>query len=71
MEASKQKPTLKISDKVKVSKYKRKIFDKGYNPNWTEELFTTDKVIYTNPITYKIKDLNDEDNQGSFMNPNY
>ena len=40
---------------------KKKTFDKGYTPNWTEEIFTIDKTQYTNPITYKIKDLNNEE----------
>ena len=42
------------------------MFDKGYEPNWSEELFTVDKIQYINPITYKLKDLNDEDIKGSF-----
>ena len=66
MEISKQKPKFKIGDKVRISKYKRNVFDKGYTPNWTEEVFTIDKIQYTNPITYKIKDLNDETIEGSF-----
>ena len=66
METSKQKPKFKTGDKVRISKYKRKVFDKGYTPNWTEEVFTVDKIQYTNPITYKLKDLNDEEIQGSF-----
>ena len=27
------KPKFKIGDKVRISKYKRKVFDKGYTPN--------------------------------------
>ncbi|KAL9955926.1 hypothetical protein ACROYT_G037329 [Oculina patagonica] len=69
METSKQKPKFKIGDKVRISKYKRNIFDKGYTPNWTEEIFTIDKIQYTNPITYKLKDLRDEEIQGSFYEP--
>ena len=56
----------KVGDKVRISKYKRKLFDKGYTPNWTEEVFIIDKIQYTNPITYKLKDLNNEEIQGSF-----
>ena len=63
------KPKFKVGDRVRISKYKRKTFDKGYTPNWTEEIFTIDKVQYTNPITYKIKDLNNEEIQGSFYEP--
>ena len=39
------------------------------HPNWTEELFTIDEIQYTNPITYKLKDLRGEDIQGSFYEP--
>ena len=45
------------------------MFDKGYTPNWSEEIFTVDKIQYTNPITYKIKDLNNEEIKGSFYEP--
>ena len=60
MEQISSKPKFKIGDKIRISKYKRKIFNKGYTPNWTEEIFVINEVKYTNPITYKIKDLNDE-----------
>ena len=33
------KPKFKVGDRVRISKYKRKTFDKGYTPNWTEEIF--------------------------------
>ena len=59
-------PKFKVGNKVRISKYKRKVFDKGYTPNWTEEVFIIDKIQYTNPITYKLKDLNNEEIQGSF-----
>ena len=62
METSKQKPKFN-------NKYKRNVFDKGYTPNWTEEVFTVDKIQYTNPITYRIKDLNDETIERSFYEP--
>ena len=66
MEQLSSKPKFKIGDKVRISKYKRQTFDNGYIPNWTEEVFIIDKIQYTNPITYKQKDLNDEEMQGSF-----
>ena len=71
MEPSSAKPKFKAGDKVRISKYKRNVFDKGYPPNWTEEVFTVDKIQYTNPITYKLKDLRGEDIQGVSMNLNY
>lgn len=46
------KPKFKIGDKVRKSKYKRKVFDKGYTPISTEEVFLIDKIQYTNPIPY-------------------
>ena len=61
MDILSSKPKFKIGDKVRISKYKRKVFDKGYTPNWSEEIFIVDKIQYTNPITYKIKDLNNEE----------
>ena len=69
MEPLSAKPKFKVGDKVRISKYKRNVFDKGYIPNWTEEVFTINKIQYTNPITYKIKDLRGEDIQGSFYEP--
>ena len=38
-------------DKVRISKYKRH-FEKGYTRNWTEEIFTIDKINMTNHVTY-------------------
>ena len=42
------KPKFNIGDKVRISKYKRRVFDKGYTPNWTEEIFLIDKILSTN-----------------------
>jgi hypothetical protein len=42
------------------------VFRKGYLPRWTEELFTVSAIQYTDPITYKIKDLNGEEIKGTF-----
>ena len=44
-----KRPKFKIGDKVRVSKFKN-VFEKGYTPNWTTEIFTVDRVISTNPI---------------------
>ena len=63
------KPKFKVGDKVWISKYKRKVFDKGYTMNWTEEIFLVDKIQSTNPITYRLTDLNNEEIQGSFYEP--
>ena len=63
------KPKFKVGDKVRISKYKRKVFDKGYTPNWTEEIFLIYKIQSTNPITYRLKDLSNEEIHGSFYEP--
>ena len=60
------KPKFKVGDTVRISKYKRKTFDKSYTPNWTEEIFVVTKILNTNPYTYKIQDLNGETITGSF-----
>lgn len=54
----------KVGDYVRISKY-RQLFDKAYKPNWTTEIFKVRKVLYnTNPITYLLSDLQNEDIKG-------
>ena len=60
------KPKFATRDKVRISKYKRAVFDKGYTPNWSEEMFVVNRVIPTRPITYSIVDLMGEAIEGSF-----
>ena len=55
----------KTGDKVRILK-KKGLFEKCFTPNWTEEVFTVSKIQRTNPVTYKITDLNDEEIQGTF-----
>ena len=55
----------KVGDRVRISKFKN-IFAKGYNPNWSTEIFIVDKINDTVPYTYNLKDLNDEEIIGSF-----
>ena len=64
MEQLSSKPRFKIGDKVRISKYKRKVFDKD-----THLIGQVDKIQSTNPITYRLKDLNNEEIQGSFYEP--
>ena len=58
-------PKFKIGDIVRLSKYK-KIFAKGYVPNWSEEVFVVKKVKNIVPWTYVISDLNGEEIAGTF-----
>ena len=46
MESLKTKPKFNGGDHVRISKYKRKTFDKGYTANWTEEIFIIDKIQF-------------------------
>ena len=55
----------KKGDKVRISKYKRH-FEKGYTSNWTEEIFTIDKINMTTPVTYQVRNLNNDNILGSF-----
>ena len=43
-------PRFKVSDHVRISKYKN-IFAKGYTPNWSEEVFVIKKVKTSVPWT--------------------
>ena len=45
MEQLSSKPRFKVGDKVRISKNKRKVFDKGYTPNWTEKIFLAQDKI--------------------------
>ena len=58
-------PKFEVGDKVRISKWKRG-FEKGFTPNWTEEIFVVKKVLHTKPITYRLKDLLEDDVEGSF-----
>ena len=58
-------PKFKISDHVRISKYKN-IFAKGYMPNWSEEIFVIKKIKNAVPWTYVINDFNGEEIIGTF-----
>ena len=59
------KPKFSVDDKVRITK-KKTVFEKGYTPRWTEEVFTVSHVQYTDPPTYKISDYHGEEIQGTF-----
>lgn len=55
----------KVGDHVRLSKY-RTVFEKGYTPNWTAEIFRIRKVQYsTDPITYLLADYQNREIKGS------
>jgi len=55
----------KTGDKVRILK-KKGLFETGFTPNWTEEVFAVSKIQRTNPVTYEITDYNGEEIQGTF-----
>ena len=59
------KPKFSRGDRVRITR-KMAVFDKGYMPRWTEEVFTIASNQYTDPPAYKIKDENGEKIQGTF-----
>lgn len=64
-ERGRRRAKFKVGDHVRLSRY-RKLFDKGYTPNWTTEIFTIRKVQYnTDPITYLLNDYLDQEIAGS------
>ena len=52
--------TFKIGDHIRISKYK-KMFAKGYTPDWSEEVFVIKKVKNTVLWTYFISDFSGEE----------
>lgn len=68
VEKVRNKPKFKMNDYVRVSKYKS-LFEKGYLPNWSTEIFTILKVVPTEPITYHLADLKGERIKGCFYGP--
>ena len=59
------KPKFKVGDRVRIAKLKSK-FEKGYTTRWRREIFVIEEVLNTDPVTYKVKDLKDEEVKGSF-----
>jgi transposase InsO family protein len=55
----------KIGQTVRIKQSKR-AFKKGYEPSWTEELFTIASLYPSDPPTYILKDLLNETIKGKF-----
>ena len=56
---------LKVGDNVRISKMKH-TFAKGYEGNWSYEIFTIIKVIDRIPPVFKIKDFDGKEIEGVF-----
>lgn len=59
------KSKFKKGDYVRISKY-REAFQKGYTPNYSNEIFQVKEIKLTNPKTYLLKDEKNEDILGAF-----
>jgi transposase InsO family protein len=55
----------RLGQHVRLSKTKQ-VFDKGYLPNYTEEIFSISKILNTDPPQYKVADYNGDVIEGSF-----
>ena len=64
-EVNDKNPKFKVGDRVRISKYKN-IFNKGYMPNWSEEIFIIKKNKNTLPWTYVMNNLNGDKIIGTF-----
>ena len=56
---------LMVGDTVLISKSKR-LFEKGYLPNWTYEQFTITEVVSGSPVLYRLKDYDGDVIDGTF-----
>ena len=54
----------KKSDYVRIN-IDKLLFVKGYKANWSKDIYIISKILATNPITYRVKDLNDVENDSS------
>ena len=56
---------MKTDDIVRISKYKND-FEKGYTPNWSEEVSLTKKIKNTMPWKHVVNDPNGTKTAGAF-----
>lgn len=62
----KKRPKYHIGDHVRITKYKH-IFQKGYESNWSDEVFIISSIIERSPwVVYTLKDLQNESIVGTF-----
>ena len=59
------KPTFQVGQPVRIPCWKN-LFGNKYKRNWTKEIFYIDKICYTDPITYTVKDSENEPILGHF-----
>lgn len=60
-----KKPSFTTGQRVRISRLKPK-FGNKYEPKWSREVFIITKINSTDPVTYNIKDLNNNEISGKF-----
>jgi hypothetical protein len=55
----------KVGDSVRISRTKM-VFEKGYEKNWTREIFFIHQCIPRNPPVYQVVDADGEIIEGTF-----
>lgn len=58
-------PKYRIGQVVRISKEKA-VFEKGYTPNWSTELFKIRKIKMSMPVVYELEDMYGEEIKGYF-----
>ena len=64
-ETPKNSNKFKVGDSVRISRIKG-IFEHGFLPNWTEQVYKIESINNSEPVTYVLKDLQDEIIKSSF-----
>jgi transposase InsO family protein len=64
----KPRTSVSVGDTVMITKSKR-LFDKGYLPNWTYEQFTVKERLGGQPPRFRIQDYNGDVIMGTFCGP--
>lgn len=61
-----ENPKYQVGDYVRITKYKH-IFQKGYETNWSDEVFVISSIVKRRPwVVYILKDLKNEPIVGTF-----
>lgn len=63
--AKKVRPKVKVGNYVRISMSKN-VFAKGYEKNWTVEVFRVKTIVKRRPVVYRIEDLDGEEIKGTF-----
>ena len=64
------KPKFKVGDIVRIYKFK-KLFEKGYDPKWSNEVFVVYKDNGTIPNTYKVKSIEKKNDRYEYIKGNF